>query len=524
VKKKLIPLFICLGMLAGCGETVLPAQPTPTPVPTPSPSTAADIPMPSESKSPAEVNSEPEEPEDVVPALPDFFGGTFLHIENGVGREMSLEELYRKGTEQEMVHENRRFALVDLDGDGGEEVILSLAMGASEYPYGYEILHYSGEMASYPVPYAYPVVLRGLNDLCTDGTFTASSGAYDWEICKIESFDEAGFTTKALMGRSSASDENGEMVYSFFVGNEECTEEEFWAAFEAYYASAEQVEFYSLNMKKGESSFIAEDESEYTLSNGLKLGLSYEELKSLIGPPQMKETLELEVAKFHKLFYRGLGVLTLCSESNESIDEAELICIQILGKGIETARGIGVGADLQTMLDAGMEPSEENAVFNFCFPTIRSGDIMAYDGVVDFSNGLAGMEDGRHLFYMISEGLVESILIRPAVALDAFPPVYPPNRGDAYAVMDEDGREIEKIAIKRFSDGSENTLSRSQMLLLSELTWDTLSGEENGDYEITMHYADGGEKTFYQNADEEMISFLENHYRWSKYDLSFMDW
>ncbi len=524
MKKKLIPLFICLGMLAGCGETVLPAQPTPTPVPIPSPSTATDIPMPSESKSPAEVNSEPEEPEGVVPALPDFFGGTFLHIENGVGREMSLEELYREGTEQEMVHENRSYALVDLDGDGGDEVVLSLAMGTSEYPYGYEILHYSEAMAPYPVPYAYPVALRALNGLRTDGTFTASGGAYDWEIRKIEGFDETGFTTKTLMGCFSAPDENGDMVYSFFVGEESCTEEEFRAAFEAYDVSAELVEFYSLNMKKGESSFIAEDESEYTLSNGLKLGLSYEELKSLIGPPQMKETLELEVAKFHKLFYRGLGVLTLCSESNESIDEAELICIQILGKGIETARGIGVGAALQTMLDAGMEPSEENAVFNFCFPTIRSGDIMAYDGVVDFSNGLAGMEDGRHLFYMISEGLVESILIRPAVALDAFPPVYPPNRGYTYAVTDEDGREIEKIVIKRLCDGGENTLSRSQMLMLSELVWSIPSDEENSNYEIILHYADGEEEILRPADSGKLEDFLENHYKWSKNDLSFMDW
>ncbi len=227
---------------------------------------------------------------------------------------------------------------------------------------------------------------------------------------------------------------------------------------------------------------------------------------------------------------------------------------------METAKGIAVGCDLGTLREKGMEPAAENSMFGLCFPTIRSGDIMAYDGVVDFYNGLAGMEEGRHLFLMMSDGLVSSILIRPAVAMDAFPPVYPPSLDCNYVSELEGIGQIERISIKtlRNDEGeqfleSENTLSRPQMNLLIKLFSELqiqwverqpgVPGEVNEgrhSYEMNLHLADGEIRTFYAAEDgafiyfsdevafagrsEEIKDFLESHYRWSKYDLSFMDW
>lgn len=556
MKNKAAALLLCLLLFSGCGENPVQEAPTPaadamqTPASTAALSTATEVSTPT---------PEPDEAEtEFAPELPSFFGGPVFHIENGEGQETNLESIYREGSEQEMKPENRSYALVDLDGDGTDEVVLSLAMGDSEYPYGFEIVHWSEEMGEYPMPFGYAVNLRGFNDLRTDGSFTASGGACDWEICKIGSFDETGFTTVSLMGRHSAHDENGELVFSFFIGEESCSEDEFFAAVEEYMAETEPVEFFSFGLQSCRSSFVAEGENEYTLSNGLKLGLSYEEVKAIVGPPQMKETMELEVANFYKLFYRGLGVLSFVSEPEGSIDDASLVCIQILERGVETARGIAVGDELGILHEKGIEPADENSLFDLCFPSIRSGDIMAYDGVVDFYNGLAGMEEGRHLFLMMSDGLVSSILIRPAVAMDAFPPVYPSSLVCNYVSELEGIGQIDKISIKtlRYDEGeqfleSENTLSLPQMTLLSDLLselqtqWgEQQPGEVNEgkrSYEISLHLADGGIRTLYAadegefiyfsdgetvfaGRSEEVKDFLENHYRWSKYDLSYMAW
>ncbi len=587
MKRKLLPLLICFCILTGCGDntqseamveepvsvpgnagdsTVTDASDSPMIIaPEAETSEESEYPQLVESKDTVTMTPEPESPDaEELPELPLFFGGPFLHIENGDGREMHLENLYRSGTEQEMTPENRSYALVDLDGDGVDEVVLSLAMGNSEYPYGFEILHECEKMGDYPMPFGYPVNLRAFHDLCTDGTFQVSGGAYDWKICKIESFDQNGFTTRTLMGRASHTDENGEMIFSFFIGEESCSEEELLDAVEERNATAERVKFFSLGMKSYKSSFVVEDEGEYTLSNGLRLGLSYNEIKELIGPPQMKETMELEVANFYKLFYRGLGVLTLCAYPGESIEDASLLCIQVLERGTETAHGIEVGADLKTLREAGMEPTEENGFFDFNFPTIASGDTMAYDGTVEIYNGFAGIEEGRHLFYMMSDGLVGSILIRPAVALDAFPPVYPPLLGDSISLNPNDlvGEklgELERVTVKSCVNNGgerlleyENTLSNFQMTMLTqlfaELSVQQLSAPPevqmndcDRNYEITLHFSDG-ESSVFQTADEGALiyygegdvwfagkseaikEFLATYYRWSKYDLSFMAW
>lgn len=67
----------------------------------------------------------------------------------------------------------QQFALADVDADGAEEVILSLALGEDAY-YGYLILDARNGAA-----YGYDIAYRGMLDLKADGSFSFSSGFAD---------------------------------------------------------------------------------------------------------------------------------------------------------------------------------------------------------------------------------------------------------------------------------------------------------------------------------------------------------
>lgn len=180
--------------------------------------------------------------------------------------------------------------------------------------------------------------------------------------------------------------------------------------------------------KEPETSLVAEDESEYVLSNGLKIGLSYEETIALAGPPAMQDAQENEVAVFYKLFYKHLGVLTLYGQPGDPLEKTSLLCIQLLNYEAETARGLAVGDTATDAYEAyGLRKSNDCGLFKLHYlGPYNHGDISAYDGAFAVDNGKAGLEEGRLIFFLFSGDALSSIIIRPAVALDCFPPVYPP--------------------------------------------------------------------------------------------------
>jgi len=85
----------------------------------------------------------------------------------------------------------QQFALLDLDGDGTQEVVLSLGVEKEEY-YGFEVLRYQGEKV-----YGYRINYRALAQLKNDGTFMASEGAMLNTPSKLN-FTDSGYAFQDL--------------------------------------------------------------------------------------------------------------------------------------------------------------------------------------------------------------------------------------------------------------------------------------------------------------------------------------
>lgn len=78
-----------------------------------------------------------------------------------------------------------RFAVLDLDGDGEEEVILWIVVNDA-LDYGFEILRYQeGTVCGYTLGY------REFMQLKSDGTFIYSGGYADWGIAKLRFSEDA---------------------------------------------------------------------------------------------------------------------------------------------------------------------------------------------------------------------------------------------------------------------------------------------------------------------------------------------
>ena len=113
-----------------------------------------------------------------------------------------------------------RFASVDVDGDGENEVVLWLQINnASDY--GFEILHnINGEIYGYTLQY------RTFMNLKKDGTFLFSGGAADSGIGKL-SFSETGYSVNTQVYSQSGYDSNNELTIQYFINDESCSEDEF---------------------------------------------------------------------------------------------------------------------------------------------------------------------------------------------------------------------------------------------------------------------------------------------------------
>lgn len=113
----------------------------------------------------------------------------------------------------------KQFAIVDMDGDGKKEIVLSNDTGATVE--GFEILRFEDGKV-----YGYHFGLRALNCLKEDGTSTGSGGASDTTIKRIL-FLEKGYTIDALY-ESKPQYNSDEILY--YANGEICSEEEFQEA------------------------------------------------------------------------------------------------------------------------------------------------------------------------------------------------------------------------------------------------------------------------------------------------------
>lgn len=113
-----------------------------------------------------------------------------------------------------------QFTVLDMDYDKVPEVILELSVDNS--PFGFEILHYMNGTV-----YGYNIVYRGLESLKIDGTFWASSGAFDNECGKLK-FNSNAYETDILGYMKSSQNSNGTII-SYFINNKPVTKELFEA-------------------------------------------------------------------------------------------------------------------------------------------------------------------------------------------------------------------------------------------------------------------------------------------------------
>lgn len=105
------------------------------------------------------------------------------------------------------------FAVLDMDGDKVPEVVLELTVD-NDVQF-YEILHYMNNEV-----YGYIQVLRGFENLKTDGTFIYSNGAFDNGYGRLK-FQTTTSEMDTLGCQKPANNDNTSEVY--FINNEQVT-------------------------------------------------------------------------------------------------------------------------------------------------------------------------------------------------------------------------------------------------------------------------------------------------------------
>ena len=152
--------------------------------------------------------------------------GDFIDAGSKNKKLLNLEIIKEAVTSSEEVTAHvTNFAIVDLDGDGENEIILWIVTGdspaGSGHDAGFEILHYNDGAV-----YGYMLYYRQFYQLKTDGTFTASGGAGNTAIEKL-SFTEDGYIKDTLYEISSYYDSNNERKVQYYANGEISSEEEF---------------------------------------------------------------------------------------------------------------------------------------------------------------------------------------------------------------------------------------------------------------------------------------------------------
>ena len=141
------------------------------------------------------------------------------------GQTLELSTISRIFTPDESIQaQPTAFALMDLDGDGEEELVLKVWMGEA---YGEcTVVLFREEDGLY----ARGFELRSMSDLKADGTFHYSGGAFDWGYARITSLTSAAYETENItycLGER------------YVVDGAPADEAAFWSAYETQETKAE---------------------------------------------------------------------------------------------------------------------------------------------------------------------------------------------------------------------------------------------------------------------------------------------
>lgn len=162
-------------------------------------------------------------------AYTSFLNGSRSAVNAHSGESFVFSEFSRQVTPDETFHfEPTQYALVDLDGDGGQEMLLDVTN------IGSMVLRFDGERIC-----AFFFAGRQFSDVKTDGTFSASGGYADVSICRI-SFSGKDYEVDEFTCCRS----DGETV-SFFVDHQPVNEAGWLSAFDVW-QQQEGVRWFSL--------------------------------------------------------------------------------------------------------------------------------------------------------------------------------------------------------------------------------------------------------------------------------------
>lgn len=169
--------------------------------------------------------------EAALQAYASFLNGSRSAVNAHSGESFTLDQFSLQVTPDETFRfEPTQYALVDLDGDGWQEMLLDVPN------YGSAVLRFDEGSI-----YAFFFAARQFGDVKTDGTFSASGGHADVSICRI-SFSGGRVYEVDQFTYSSSYD--GDTV-SFFVDHEPAAETEWNAAFHEW-QQREGVQWFDL--------------------------------------------------------------------------------------------------------------------------------------------------------------------------------------------------------------------------------------------------------------------------------------
>lgn len=228
----LAAVFLAL-LLTGCGPSGPDApwaEGAPGSVSTPEQGTV--IPVREENEPPRS-----EEPETGEPVLPpeslteaelyrNILLGTGTFFSTDAGKEVSLDKLYQVVSDDLVPAEAAEFSVIDLDGDGTDELVLQLTVNRRK-EFGYEILHCQEGRV-----YGYTKWAREFMDLKEDGTFSFSGGASNNGFGSLR-FGKDGCTTNMITYSEMSYDLDDNPVVSYVVSGKSADADEFQTALDA---------------------------------------------------------------------------------------------------------------------------------------------------------------------------------------------------------------------------------------------------------------------------------------------------
>ena len=171
--------------------------------------------------------SEPTENETALLAYKAVLNSSEELFYADTGEYKTLEAYLAQSSEILMfVHD---FAVIDLDADGADEVILGMWKGLGEQSLIYVlILHYDDGIV-----YGYSLPMRGFRELKADGTFLASSSASDSRLCTI-AFVKGSYVVDKYTYRESVYTDGVYNGVAYYINRQSATEQEWNEAIEEW--------------------------------------------------------------------------------------------------------------------------------------------------------------------------------------------------------------------------------------------------------------------------------------------------